>query len=44
MVVKFHTKTELTVGRGSKDHIKIDDISVSRKHALLKLKKNKKTK
>lgn len=43
MVISFDKLNQLFVGRGVKDEIRIDDISVSRRHAVFKLKVDKKT-
>ena len=44
LVIFFKSRTSLSVGRGPKDHIRIDDASISRSHALFKVKKIKKNK
>lgn len=41
LVITFENRTNLTIGRGVRDHVKIDDVSVSRKHSLLKVKNKK---
>ena len=39
LVITFEHRTNLTIGRGVRDNVKIDD--VSRKHSLLKVKNKK---
>ena len=41
LVITFENRSNLSIGRGVRDNVKIDDVSVSRKHALLKVKNKK---